>query len=95
MTVPYLAAHLTSNGRPQRALELAIHLPDSQRAALYDSVIKTWALTNPIELMRVLEDLPDPTVSKMAASQLVQGHESNPLLSQDQLDLVKSFLNSD
>lgn len=95
MTVPYLAAHLTSNGRPQRALELAIHLPDSQRAALYDSVIKTWVLTNPIELMRVLEDLPTPAVSKMAASQLVQGHESNPLLSQDQLDLVKSFLNGD
>ena len=93
--VIWLAAHLTANGRPRRALELGDHLDESEKTNLFYSVFPTWAGNDPLQLMNSLDELATPSMRKIAATQLVQRQPGYPLLSRDQLEYVKSFLNGD
>ncbi len=93
--VIWLAAHLTANGKPQRALELGDHLLESEKTNLFLSVFPTWASNNPLQLMNALDDLATPSIRRIAATQLVQEQGEYPILSHDQLEYVKSFLNGD
>lgn len=90
-----IANRLVLNADPQRALQLASHVPNDQRTGIYSSVLTKWAQNNPIQLMEELGELPTPAAQTIAANQLMSMHVGNPLLSADQLEYVDSFLNGD
>ena len=90
-----IANRLVLNADPQRALQLAKHVPNDQRTGIYSSVLTKWAQNNPIQLMEELKELPTPEAKTIAANQLMEMQEGNPLLSADQLEYVDSFLNDD
>lgn len=90
-----IANRLVLNAEPQRALQLASHVPNDQRTGIYSSVLTKWAQDNPIQLMKELGDLPSPASKTTAANLLVEMHVGNPLLSADQMEYVESFLNGD
>lgn len=94
-----LSAHLAvgftlvRQGDPLRGMNLASKLPDHERDSYRYAIAQTWARTHPIQMHNALEDLPSKEIKSLAAKGLALSNWSNPVLSDDQLEYVKSFLN--
>lgn len=80
------------NEQPNEALNLALKLPPTQREEYYRSFSYDWAYTNPLQLYEQLEDLSDDNAKSVFASALVDAQELRPLLTDQQLDQLREYV---
>ena len=91
----FVAFALVSDAKVNRALELARSLPDSEQNEYLNHVIWNWARLEPEELFNAIGELPGEEAKSMAAYYLLRNHASTPVLSNEQLDHAKTFLNEE
>lgn len=85
---------LITTGQSKRALLFGEELPESQRTGYYLSVASSWASAKPLEMLEELPRLPDEQKSSMAAA-LAKANKFDPVLSDEQMEHVKTFLNEE
>lgn len=85
---------LITAGLSKRALLFGEELPESQRERYYSSVASSWAGARPLEMLEELPRLADEQKSSMAAA-LAKANKFDPVLSDEQMEHVKTFLNEE
>ena len=88
-----VASEMVDEGQTDEALDLATNLEDSDQRYYYLRVFSSWARSNPKNLLESLESLSTSRVKSIAAMQLITRNHYNPVLSDNQLDRVRTFLN--
>lgn len=88
-----VASEMVDEGQTDEALELASDLEESDQRYYYLRVFSTWARSKPNNLMESLEGFSTNRVKSIAAMQLITRNHYNPVLSDNQLDRVRTFLN--
>ncbi|MYD46387.1 MAG: hypothetical protein F4W92_08555 [Gammaproteobacteria bacterium] len=86
---------MAANLQTDEALELGKELEESERRFYYSRVLNSWASTHPKNLLESLESLPSSDLRTEAASELIRQHEFEPVFTEEQVDLVHTYLNSD
>lgn len=94
-----VASALVDEGQAFEALEMGSDLKTHQQQHYYQQVFQQWAWTDPTDLYESLEDLPSDdaqSLQSFAAFELLTRRFSrDQVLTADQLDRARSFLNSD
>lgn len=89
---------LVDKGQALEALELGNDLKTPQQQSYYRRVLQRWAWTDPTDLYESLEDLPSndaQSLQSIAALELLtRRFNHDQVLTDDQLERAKSFLNS-
>ncbi len=85
---------LITTGQSKRALLFGEELPESQRTGYYSSIASSWAGARPLEMLEELPRLPDEQKSSMALA-LAKANKFDPVLSDEQMEHVKTFLNEE
>ncbi|MCY3540445.1 MAG: hypothetical protein OXH31_00840 [Gammaproteobacteria bacterium] len=90
-----VAAGMVDEGQTDEALELGKDLEESSQRYYYLRVFASWAFNNPKNLMESLEGLPTSRTKSIAAMQLITRNHRNPVFTDDQIDHLRTFLNSE
>lgn len=94
-----VASALVDKGQALEAMELGNDLKPQQQERYYRLVFQQWAWTDPTDLYESLEDLSSndaqPLQSFAAFELLTRRFSHDQVLTADQLDRARSFLNSD
>ena len=94
-----VASALVDKGQALEALEMGSDLNPQQQQRYYGLVFQQWAWTNPTDLYEALEDLPSndaQSLQSFAALELLTRRFSrDQVLTDDQLERARSFLNSE
>ena len=77
------------------ALNFGQELGESEQTQYYRLVLDDWAEKDPKNLLASIESLPSDSIKSSAAFQLVFNNEYTPVLTDDQIEHAKTFLNSD
>ena len=77
---------------PLNALEIASRVPENYKWLFYNEIFSTWAQRAPIQLFETLEGLPSADVRSRAGMQLVIFNRRNSALTDEQIEVAKSFL---
>ncbi len=83
---------LVDNGETQRAIKLGESLDQSSRSAYYNSILRSWASSDPEGLLESIDSLPSPELKSIAAMSLAVNNQRNKILSEDQVAHVKTYL---
>lgn len=89
----YIAYALVDGGQANRALLLAQSLPEPEQSDYFNSVLWNWARTNSEELFKNIENLPNDEIKSLAAYSLVNFHSHTPVLTNEQIDRARTYLN--
>ena len=84
--------HLIRSGDVDQARTLAEKLPAAERTRYLESILPTWALSDPDDLYGRLASLPSPNVKSRAASTLIALNQIRKALTDDQIDAAREFL---
>ena len=94
-----VASALVDEGQAFEALELGGDLKTHQQQNYYQQVFQQWAWTDPTDLYESLEDLPSDDAQSLqsfaAFKLLTRRFSHDQVLTADQLERARSFLNSD
>lgn len=77
---------------PLGGIGIASNLPDEDRDYVQYRIARSWAGTFPIKMLEALEDIPSERVKSLAAKGLVLVDSWNHVLSDEQLNYVKTLL---
>ena len=94
MSVMWIGGELVEGNEPLRAIDLAKLLTGDARENYLLGIGYKWSETHPIQLYRMLEQLPNEKLRSMMASKLVESNARNPVLSDAQIDRVKTYVSS-
>ena len=83
---------LVDNAETHRAIKLGESLDQSTRPAYYDSILRSWASSDPEGLFESLDSLPSPELKSIAALSLAVDNQRSKVLSEDQIAHVKTYL---
>ncbi len=86
---------MVRESQTEEALELGKDLAEEHRSYYYVRVLSLWAATNPKNLYESLEDLPTLRIKSRAAMALKANNRKQPLLTDDQIEQVRTLLNSE
>lgn len=86
---------MIAESQTEEALELGKDFEDVQRRQYYQRVLNDWARNNPKNLYESLESLHSRTVQSLAAIQLVRINRYQPLLTDEQIEQVRTYINPD
>ncbi|MCY3541977.1 MAG: hypothetical protein OXH31_08765 [Gammaproteobacteria bacterium] len=90
-----VAEAMVRDQRPKEALALATELDESQQQFFHHQVFDEWAEAFPKRLLESLDGLALDTHKSQAAFQLIFNNRFEPVLTNEQIDHAKTFLNSD
>ncbi|MXZ44299.1 MAG: hypothetical protein F4Z01_04880 [Gammaproteobacteria bacterium] len=88
-----VGAAMIAESQTEEALELGKDFEDDQRRQYYQRVLNDWARNNPKNLFETLESLPSSSVQSLAAIQLVRVNRYQPLLTDEQIERVRVYIN--
>ncbi|MYD46416.1 MAG: hypothetical protein F4W92_08700 [Gammaproteobacteria bacterium] len=86
---------MIAESQTEEALELGKDFEDDQRRQYYQRVLNDWASNNPKNLFETLESLPSSSIQSLAAIQLVRVNRYRPLLTDEQIEQVRTYINPD
>ena len=86
---------MVREARTEEALELGKEIGDNEQQLYYQQVISYWATIDPKDLYASLKDLPTNSFKSRAALQLVMSNKNIPILSDDQIEQARTYLNSE
>lgn len=92
LSILWTGQALVDDGRPLKAFELAEQLPEDRREWIYNSIAQHWAGNGAQELFERLDTLQTPLWQSHVAKGLIWQNMWNSVLTNDQLDHVKTFL---
>lgn len=90
-----VATALINVGQTNDALELGNDLAESNQQMYFQHVMLLWANKDPTKLYESLESLPASDIASLAAKQLISINRFNPVLTDDQIEQARSFLNAE
>ena len=90
-----VSAAMVREGQTNKALELGQELEESNQPNYYQRVMVNWASYSPKNLYESLEDLPTSSLKSKAAYQLITANRSEPVLTDEQIKRLRTFLSSD
>lgn len=76
------------------ALDFGEELSENEQRQYYGSVLGDWAERDPKNLLASLESLPSDSIKSLAAFRLVLNNQYTPVLTDDQIEHAKTFLNT-
>lgn len=76
-----------------QVLDFGLELSESEQPQYYESVLSDWARKDPKNLLATLKGLPSDSFKSTAAFLLVLNNEHRPVLTDDQIENAKTFLN--
>lgn len=83
------------NGETDNAVNLAQQLPESDRSAYFQALVRVWAGSNPKGLLDSINQLPTTEIKSHAALVLATFNRQQRRLSDKQIDRAKTFLTED
>lgn len=89
-----IGSGLVRDAQTRRALLFGEDLPESIRDRYFTRLAMEWADTNPLEMLEELARVPEDQRSRLAR-QLAQANKYNPVLTDEQMAHVKTFLNEE
>ncbi len=92
LSVLWVGQALVDDGRPLKAFELVERLPEDRREWIYYSLAQHWAGNGALELFERIDTVQSPLWRSHVAKGLIWDSMWNSVLTNDQLDHVKSFL---
>ena len=90
-----VASAMVREGQTDNALELGKELEESKQSYYYQQVMASWASVSPKNLYESLEDLPTSSLKSKAAMQLISINRREPVLTDEQIKHLRTFLSSD
>ena len=87
----HIGRELIGRGSPARILEMGDELSEKEQEDYFRSVIHDWASSYPITLLNSLESIESEELQSMAAQKLVVLHDSRPILTDEQLNIARSY----
>lgn len=90
-----MAQALVDGGKTSEALEFGKDLEEEDRRSYQEYVVHLWSYSDPKDLYESLETLPTSILKSHAAERLIRNNLGKPLLTDDQIEHAKSFLNSE
>ena len=90
-----VASAMVREGQTDKVLELGQELEESKQRYYYQQVMASWASSYPKNLYESLEDLPTSSLKSKAAMQLITINRSEPVLTDEQIKRLRTFLSSD
>ena len=84
---------LIEQGHAESVAELATLVPEQQRNTFYTNLVSSWAGLDPLQLLSTIDELPSPAVRSSAAFSLVTHYDAVNSLTDDQIELAKTYLN--
>lgn len=94
-TYSLVADELVDMDKTNEAFALGEDLEAEKRKHFYQTVVQNWTWHDAKGLYESLEELPTSDLKSYAAGRLIWMNQSQPLLTDDQIEHVKSFLISD
>ncbi|MCY3885606.1 MAG: hypothetical protein OXG24_11915 [Gammaproteobacteria bacterium] len=85
---------LVNTAQTKRAIALGEELAEEYRPTYYETVGWMWARLKPLEMLTELDQLPERLKSDMSKV-LVQTNKFDPVLSQEELEQAKTFLDEE
>ncbi|MCY3541697.1 MAG: hypothetical protein OXH31_07295 [Gammaproteobacteria bacterium] len=85
-----IGVSLVANGEPERALSLALQLPEDAKDSFYRSISYEWAKFDPAAVLTALKDFPTAEIRSNVASELSRMHVQN--FSDSQLETLKQYI---
>ncbi len=85
-----IGVSLVANGEPERALSLALQLPDDAQDSFYRSISYEWAKFDPAAVLAALKDFPTAEIRSNVASELSRMHVQN--FSDSQLETLNQYI---
>ena len=83
---------LVDNDETQQAIKLGESLDETSRTAYYNSILRSWASSDPEGLFERLGNLPSPELRSIAAMVLTVNNQRNKVFTEDQLAHMKTYL---
>lgn len=90
-----VATAMVDLDQTSEALELGKELKESEQQSFFQQVLSRWALRKPKNLYESLKNLSSKNIQDYAAEQLIYWNRYYPILTDDQIDHVRSFLTPD
>lgn len=84
---------LIQQGHALSAMDLAKQMPEKRREAYYSNMTSNWAMHDPLELLNSIDELPSPEVRSEAAYALASQYHAVNTLTDEQIELAKTYLN--
>ena len=81
------------NYEPDRAVHLGLQLDQEGQQEYFNLLLESWAQVSPDSLFRLLEEIPIADVRSRAALLLAHTHQDQQVLSEKELESLKSYLN--
>lgn len=88
----HIGTELVKRGTPLKALELGYELPDEEQDDFFQSVIQRWAISDAANLFSNLEHIESEKLRMDAAQKLVMAQSKRPVLTEEQLNTARSYI---
>ena len=87
-----VGTQLIRNGDVDQALTLVDDLSDEEQISYFETIIDTWALTNPVHLLDRIDKLPNEDIKARAAARMIAFEKYRKSLTDDQIKFAREFL---
>ena len=87
-----VGSQLIRNGDVDQALTLVDDLSDEEQVRYLETIIDTWALSDPVHLLDRIDKLPNEEIKARAASRMIAFEQYRKKLTDDQINLAREFL---
>lgn len=87
----HIGRELIERGSPTRILDMGEELSEKEQEDYFQSVIHDWANSRPVTLLNSLESIESESLWSMAAQQLVMMQDSRHILTDEQLNVARSY----
>ncbi len=88
----YIGQELVKRGSSMQALDLGNELSSEEQEDFQRSVISDWSTLDPIDLYRNLEHIESESTQAMIAKKLLMVQSNRPVLTDEQLGIVRSYV---
>ncbi|MYD46358.1 MAG: hypothetical protein F4W92_08405 [Gammaproteobacteria bacterium] len=87
-----VGSQLIRNGDVDQALTLVDDLSDEEQFRYLETIIDTWALTQPVHLLDRIDKLPNEDLKAQAAARMIAFEQYRKKLTDDQINAAREFL---
>lgn len=87
-----VGTQLIRNGDVDQALTLVDDLSDEEQIRYFETIIDTWALSEPVHLLDRIDKLPNEVIKARAASRMIAFEKYRKALTDDQIKFAREFL---
>ncbi len=92
MSFRTIATSLLRNGEVDRAFDMALQFPESERQKMYQALSSSWAMTDPKGMLESMDRFPSEDIRSRVAALMVTTNQYSKSLSDEELEEARTYL---